>query len=149
MKEKIPCHTKLCAFRCLIPRPQNQILRSGNQIRCGKLLLSRKLFSTSEGDVSHNVLYLQPLPNMLWQHHAWFSWTDRQQIAPQHLVKHYKVLSELGLIIQTIVQNLAGNTVCYGAMRFVKGRVCYKNKTLFSKIDCYYCGVFCLFVNII
>ena len=37
-KKKNPSHTKLCAFRCLISRPQ--IL---NQIR-GKLLLSRKLF---------------------------------------------------------------------------------------------------------
>ena len=33
MKEKHPCHTKLCAFRCLISRPQNLILRSQNQIQ--------------------------------------------------------------------------------------------------------------------
>ena len=39
-RKKHPCHTKLCAFRCLISRPQ--ILRSRNQI-CGKLLLSQKL----------------------------------------------------------------------------------------------------------
>ena len=32
----------MCAFRCLISRPQNLILRSRNQIS-GKLLLSRKL----------------------------------------------------------------------------------------------------------
>ena len=36
-------------------------LRSRNQIR-GKLLLSRKLYVTSEGAVSHNVLCYQPLP---------------------------------------------------------------------------------------
>ena len=36
------CHTKLCAFRCLISRPQNLIPRSQNQFR-GKLLLSPKL----------------------------------------------------------------------------------------------------------
>ena len=36
-RKKHPCHTKLCAFRCLISRPQ--IL---NQIR-GKIFLSRKL----------------------------------------------------------------------------------------------------------
>ena len=41
-EEKHPCHTKLCAFRCLISRPQILNLRSQNQIR-GKLLLSRKL----------------------------------------------------------------------------------------------------------
>ena len=41
-KKKHPCHTKLCAFRCLISRPQILNLRSRNQIR-GKLLLSRKL----------------------------------------------------------------------------------------------------------
>ena len=35
-------HTKLCAFRCLILRPQILNLRSRNQIP-GKLLLSRKL----------------------------------------------------------------------------------------------------------
>ena len=38
-----PCHTKLCAFRWLISRPQVLNLRSQNQIR-GKLLLSRKLW---------------------------------------------------------------------------------------------------------
>ena len=37
-----PCHTKLCAFGCLISMPQNLNLRSQNQV-CGKLLLSRKL----------------------------------------------------------------------------------------------------------
>ena len=41
-RKKHPCHTKLCAFRCLISRPQILNLRSQNQIR-GKLLLSRKL----------------------------------------------------------------------------------------------------------
>ena len=41
-RKKHPCHTKLCAFRCLISGPQILNLRSQNQIR-GKLLLSRKL----------------------------------------------------------------------------------------------------------
>ena len=41
-RKKHPWHTKLCAFRCLISRPQVLNLRSRNQIR-GKLLLSRKL----------------------------------------------------------------------------------------------------------
>ena len=58
-RKKHPCHKKLCAFRCLISRPQNLILRSRNQIR-GKLLLSRYCF-TSEGAVSHKVLFYQQL----------------------------------------------------------------------------------------
>ena len=41
-RKKHPCHTKLCAFRCLISRPQNRILRSLNQIR-GKLIIFQKL----------------------------------------------------------------------------------------------------------
>ena len=41
-RKKHPCHTKLCAFRCLISRPQVLNLRSQNQI-CEKLFLSRKL----------------------------------------------------------------------------------------------------------
>ena len=41
-RKKHPCHTKLCAFWCLISRPQILNLRSRNQI-CGKLLLSQKL----------------------------------------------------------------------------------------------------------
>ena len=42
-RKKHPCHTKLCAFRWLISRPQVLNLRSRNQIR-GKLLLSQKLW---------------------------------------------------------------------------------------------------------
>ena len=42
MKEKTPLSQKLCAFRCLISRPQYLILRSRNQFR-GKFILSRKL----------------------------------------------------------------------------------------------------------
>ena len=41
-EEKHTCHTKLCAFRCLISRPHILNLRSRNQVH-GKLLLSRKL----------------------------------------------------------------------------------------------------------
>ena len=42
-RRKHPCHTKLCAFRWLISRPQVLNVRSLNQIR-GKLLLSPKLW---------------------------------------------------------------------------------------------------------
>ena len=60
MKEKKhPCHTKLCAFRWLISRPQILNLRSRNQIR--------ENYVTSEGAVSHNVLYYQPLPVTRYQ----------------------------------------------------------------------------------
>ena len=41
-RKKQPCHTKLCAFRWLISRPQILNLRSQNQIS-GKLILSWKL----------------------------------------------------------------------------------------------------------
>ena len=60
-RKNSPCHTKLCAYRWLISRPQVLNLRSRNQFR-GKILLSRKLHGTSEWAVSHNVLYHQPLP---------------------------------------------------------------------------------------
>ena len=61
MKEKKhPCHTKLCAFRWLISRPQVLNLRSRNQIQ-GKLLFVVENYVTSEGAVSHSVLYHQPL----------------------------------------------------------------------------------------
>ena len=42
-RKKHPCHTKLCAFRSVISRPQDLNLRSRNQIR-EKLLLSQKLW---------------------------------------------------------------------------------------------------------
>ena len=41
-RKKLTCHTKLCAFRCSISRPQILNLRSRNQIR-GELLHSWKL----------------------------------------------------------------------------------------------------------
>ena len=68
MKEKtLLYHTELCAFRCLISRPQVLNLRSRNQIR-GKLLISRKLpHFRVEGAVSQNVLYYQPLPITSYQ----------------------------------------------------------------------------------
>ena len=46
---------KLRVFGCLISRPQNLILRSQNNSFL-------KNYVTSEGAVSHNVLYYQPLP---------------------------------------------------------------------------------------
>ena len=51
----------------------------------------------------------------------WCFWSDRQQIGQQHLVNHYMVLSELGLIIQTkshILQEILFVTA--------PGNVCYK-----------------------
>ena len=60
MKEKTPLSHKLCTFRCLILRPQILNLRSENQIR-GKLFFFLENYVTSEGAVSHNVLYHQPL----------------------------------------------------------------------------------------
>ena len=51
-----PCHTKMCAFRCLISRPQNLILSSRNEIRVD-WLLSRKL-RYFRGSRSHNVVLL-------------------------------------------------------------------------------------------
>ena len=55
MEEKTPLLHKLCTFRCLISRPQNQILRSRNQIQIflwentsfsKTMLLQRELFHT-------------------------------------------------------------------------------------------------------
>ena len=59
MEEKTPLSHKLCAFRCLNSRPQ---LRSRIQFN----ILVRNYFFlknyvTSEGAVSHNVLYYQQL----------------------------------------------------------------------------------------
>ena len=54
------CHTKLCAYRCLISKPHILNLRSRNQTH-GKLLLSQKLHYL-RGSHCHNVLYYQPLP---------------------------------------------------------------------------------------
>ena len=65
IKEKKPSHTKLCAFRCLISRPQNLILKSRNRIMENYFFL--KNYVTSEGAVSHNVLYHQPLPITRYQ----------------------------------------------------------------------------------
>ena len=61
MKEKHPCHTKLCAFRCLISRPQNLILILGIKFIENDFFFGN--YVTSEGAVSHNVLYYQTLPN--------------------------------------------------------------------------------------
>ena len=56
-RKKHPCHTKLCAFRWLISRPQILTLRSQNQI-CGNYFFLEN-YVTSEGAVSHNVLLWQ------------------------------------------------------------------------------------------
>ena len=57
---------KLCAFRYLISRPQILNLRSRHQIR-GKLNVFLENYVTSEGAVSHNILYYQPLPITRYQ----------------------------------------------------------------------------------
>ena len=70
MKEKTPLshngHTKLRAFRCLISTPQILNLRSRNQIRRENYFFLEN-YVTSEGAVSHNVLYYQPLPITRYQ----------------------------------------------------------------------------------
>ena len=58
-RRKQPSHTKLCAFRWLISRPQFLNLRSRNQIR-GKLLLSRKLLHFRGSSFSQ--CFLLPIP---------------------------------------------------------------------------------------
>ena len=65
MKEKHPCHTMLCAFRCLILIPQILNLRSQKKFMENYFFL--KKYVTLEGAVSHNVLYYQPLPIMRQQ----------------------------------------------------------------------------------
>ena len=55
---------KLCAFRCLISRTQSQNLRSLNQIQIFSWKItsfSKTTLITSEGAVTHNVLYYQQL----------------------------------------------------------------------------------------
>ena len=62
--KKYPCHKKLCAFRCLISRPQNLILI---KIKFVENYFFLKNNDTLEGAVSHNVLYYQPLPITRYQ----------------------------------------------------------------------------------
>ena len=64
MKEKKPCHTKLCAFRCLISRPQILNLRSRNQIR-GNVLLSQKLRHFREREAFLTMFYTVNLSPLL------------------------------------------------------------------------------------
>ena len=61
MKEKHPCHSKLCAFRCLISRSKSEVSKSNSNILVENYFFLEN-FVTSEGAVSHNVLYYQPLP---------------------------------------------------------------------------------------
>ena len=60
MKEKHPWHTKLCAFRCLISRPQTLNLRYQNKIH-GKLLLSGKLRYFRRSRFLQSFFYYQQL----------------------------------------------------------------------------------------
>ena len=53
MKKKQTCHPRLCASRCLI---------WGLEIEFVKNDFFLENYITSEGAVSHNVLYYQPLP---------------------------------------------------------------------------------------
>ena len=64
-RKKKTCHTKLCAFGCLISRPQNLNLRSRNQIRRKLMFLENNV--TSEWANDHNVLYFQSLPITRYQ----------------------------------------------------------------------------------
>ena len=64
--KKHPCQTKLCAFRCLISRPQVVNLRSWNQIR-GKWLLSQKLRHFRGSSFSQCFILDQPLPITQYQ----------------------------------------------------------------------------------
>ena len=51
---------ELWAFRCLISRPQ--ILIWGLEIKFVENYFFLKNYSTSEGSISHNVLYYETLP---------------------------------------------------------------------------------------
>ena len=64
-RKKHPCHTKFCAFRWFISRLQVLNLRSRNQILGTYFFLENYIIS--EGAVSHNVLYHQPLPVTRYQ----------------------------------------------------------------------------------
>ena len=68
MTEKTPLSHEVVCFQILISRPQILNLRFRNQI----ILKNQKYFFlqnyvTSEGAVSHNVLYYQPLPITQYQ----------------------------------------------------------------------------------
>ena len=65
MKEKTPMSHEVYAFGCLISRPQNLNLRSQIKFMENYFLLEN--YATSEGAVSHNVLYYQPLPIIHYQ----------------------------------------------------------------------------------
>ena len=58
-RKKHPFHTKLCAFRCLISRPQNLILSL--EINSWKISSFTKTTLLQREPFSHNVLYYQQL----------------------------------------------------------------------------------------
>ena len=64
MEEKTPLSHKLCAFKCLNSKPQ---LRSGIQLFLVSKYFFLKHYITSEGAVSHNVLYYQQLSIACYQ----------------------------------------------------------------------------------
>ena len=74
-RNKYPYHTKLCAFRCLILRPQFLNLRSRNQCH-GKLLLSRKpnLHYFRGSRFSQCFILTTALHYFLPSNCLWFSW---------------------------------------------------------------------------
>ena len=76
-KKKHPCQSKLCAFWCLISRPQILNLRSRNQI-CVKLLLSRKL-RHFRGSRFSLVSYPHGLP-------PWLPWEIDNLMGERHLL---------------------------------------------------------------
>ena len=57
MKEKTPCHTKLCAFRCF---RDLKFEIWGLEIKFVGKYFFLENYVTSEEAVSHNVLYYQP-----------------------------------------------------------------------------------------
>ena len=64
MTEKAPLSHKLCAFRGLKFETSAEVIQI---ILSEKLLLSRKLYVTSEAAASHNILYYQQLPIACYQ----------------------------------------------------------------------------------
>ena len=56
----------LCAFRCLISIPHSKLIW-GLEIKFVENYFFLENYVTSEGAVSHNVLYYQPLPITRYQ----------------------------------------------------------------------------------
>ena len=66
-RKKHPCHTKLCAFRCLISRPQIINLRSRNQIHENYFFLQNYVCYFRRSRFSQCFIGYQPLPITRYQ----------------------------------------------------------------------------------